>query len=83
MNFFQGHIVFQPKQEFLGLVKASKDSSDVGMCLFCFWWKMTFVEEDVWWRTTFGGRQPFVEDDLWWKTTFGGRQPSVAFFYFP
>ena len=26
------------------------------------------VEDDLWWKTTFGGRQPMVEDDLWWKT---------------
>ena len=36
------------------------------------------VEEDLWWRTAFGERQPsveddlLVEDDLRWKTTFSG-----------
>ena len=34
------------------------------------------MEDDLWWKTTFGGIQPAVEDDLWWKTTFGGRPPS-------
>ena len=31
------------------------------------------MEDDLWWKTTFGGRQPSMEDDLWWKMTFGGR----------
>ena len=31
----------------------------------------------LWWKTTFGGRQPSVKDDRRWKTTFGGRRPSV------
>ena len=35
------------------------------------------VEDDLWWKTTFGGRQPLVEDNLGWKMTFGGRQPRV------
>merc|ERR1711954_55144 len=35
------------------------------------------VEDDLWWKTTFGEEQPSVKDDLWWKTTFGGRQPLV------
>ena len=35
------------------------------------------MEDDLWRKTTFGGRQPLVEDELRWKTTFGGRQPSV------
>ena len=35
------------------------------------------VEENFWWKMTFGGRQTLVEDDLWWKTTFGGRRPLV------
>ena len=34
-------------------------------------------EDDLWWKTTFGGRRPLVEDDLRWKTTFGGRRPMV------
>ena len=35
------------------------------------------VEDDLWWKMTFGGRRPLVEDDIWWKTTFRGRRPSV------
>ena len=43
------------------------------------------MEDDLWWKTTFGGRQPLVEydlrwkveDDLQWKTTFSGRLPLV------
>ena len=40
------------------------------------------IEEELWWKMTFGGRPPTVEDDfgerrpsvednLWWKTKFG------------
>ena len=32
------------------------------------------MEDNLWWRMTFGERRPSVEDDLWWKTTFGGRK---------
>ena len=35
------------------------------------------MEDDLWWKMTFIGKQRLVEDDLWWKMTFGGRQPSV------
>ena len=35
------------------------------------------MEDDRWWKTTFGGSRPLVEDDLWRKTSFGGRRPSV------
>ena len=40
------------------------------------------VEDNLWWKTTFGGRRPkeedlSVEDDFCWRTTYGGRQPSV------
>ena len=35
------------------------------------------LEDDLWWKMTFGGRRPLVEDHFWWKTTFGGRQPLV------
>ena len=35
------------------------------------------MEEDLWCKTTCGGRRHLVEDDLWWKTTCGGRQPVV------
>ena len=35
------------------------------------------MEDDLHWKTTFGGRQPSVEGDLWWKTTFSERRPSV------
>ena len=37
----------------------------------------TLVEDDLWWKMTFGARRPLVEDNLQWKTTFGGRRPSV------
>ena len=30
------------------------------------------MEDNVWWKMTFGGRQPLVEDDLQWKTPFSG-----------
>ena len=43
-------------------------------------WKTTFDgrrPDDLWVKTTFGGRRLLVEDNLRWKTTFGGRQPSV------
>ena len=35
------------------------------------------MDDNLQWKTIFGGRRPLVEDNLWWKTTFGGRQPSV------
>ena len=35
------------------------------------------MEDNLWWKTTFGGRQPSVEDNLQWKTTCGERQPVV------
>ena len=35
------------------------------------------MEDDLRWKTTFGGRRPSLEDELWWKATFGGRQSSV------
>ena len=47
------------------------------------------VEDNLWWKTTFGGGRPvvedgpFVEDDLWWKMTFCGRQPLVNFCMLP
>ena len=34
------------------------------------------VEEDLWWKTTFGERRPLAEDNLWWKMTFIGRLPQ-------
>ena len=37
----------------------------------------TNIEENLWWKTTFGGRRALVEDDLRWKMTFGERQPLV------
>ena len=30
------------------------------------------MEDDLRWKTTYGGGQPEVEDDLQWKTTFAG-----------
>ena len=54
---------------------------------------LRLVEDNLWWKTTLGGRQirveeplvettlverqPWVEDDPRWKTTLGGRRPSV------
>ena len=35
------------------------------------------VEDDLRWKTTFGGIQTLVEDDHQWKSTFGGRRPLV------
>ena len=35
------------------------------------------MEDDLWWKMTFGGRRPLVEDKLRFKTTFWGRQPLV------
>ena len=40
------------------------------------------VEDDLWWKTTFYGRQPsveqpLVEENLQWRTTFGGRRLSL------
>ena len=35
------------------------------------------VEDNLWRKMTFRGRQPLVEDNLRWKTTFGGRHPLV------
>ena len=35
------------------------------------------MEDDLQWKTNFGGRRPLMEGELRWKTTFGGRQPSV------
>ena len=34
------------------------------------------MEDNLWWKTTFVGRQPLMEDDLWRKTTFNWRRPS-------
>ena len=35
------------------------------------------MEDDLRWKTKFGGRRPSGEDDLLWKTTFCGRWPLV------
>ena len=35
------------------------------------------TKDNLWWATTFGGRQLLVKNDLRWKSTFGGRRPSV------
>ena len=35
------------------------------------------MEDNIYWKTTFDGRQPSMEDDLQWKRTFDGRQPSI------
>ena len=36
------------------------------------------MEDDLRWKTTFGGRGCGVEYDLWGKITIGGRNPSVG-----
>ena len=35
------------------------------------------MEENLWWKTTFDGRQPLIEDDFQWKTTFDERWPLM------
>ena len=35
------------------------------------------MEDNLQWKTTFGGRQPSVEDNLRWRMTCYGRQPSL------
>ena len=35
------------------------------------------MEDDLWGKTTYGGRQPLLKDDLGWKTTFSERRPVV------
>ena len=39
--------------------------------------KSTYLEDNLQWKTTFGGRRLSGEDNLWWKTTFIGRRPLV------
>ena len=40
-------------------------------------WKITSLEDNLWWKTSFGGRQPSVEDDFRWKTPYSGRRPTA------
>ena len=35
------------------------------------------MEDNLWWKTTFDGRQPLTEDNLLWKMTFDQRQPLM------
>ena len=35
------------------------------------------MEDDLWWKMTFGERSPSEENYLQWKTTFSGRHPFV------
>ena len=35
------------------------------------------VEDELWWKMTFGGRRPQVEGDICQKMTFNERRPSV------
>ena len=35
------------------------------------------MEDNLRWKTTFGGRPPSMEDYLQWKTAFNGRRPSM------
>ena len=39
--------------------------------------RLTSIEDDLRWKTTFDGRWPSMEDDLRWKTTFDGRRPAM------
>ena len=41
------------------------------------WYKTTFDGRQPWWKATFDGRQPLIENNLWWKTTFDGRWPMM------
>ena len=36
------------------------------------------LEDNLWRKTTFGGRRPSLEDDFWWKTNYCGRRPLVG-----
>ena len=43
------------------------------------WWKTTYdgrqlMEDDSWWKTTYDGRRLMMEDDSWCKTTYDGRR---------
>ena len=38
-----------------------------------------FMEEELWWKMSFDGRQPLMEENLWWKTNFDGRQPLIEY----
>ena len=38
---------------------------------------INLMEEDLWWKATFDGRQHLMEDNLWWKTAFNERWPSL------
>ena len=33
------------------------------------------MEDTLWWKTTFDGRQPSTKDKLRWRTAFGGIRP--------
>ena len=35
------------------------------------------MDDDLWWRTTFDGRQPLIEDNLWWRMTFGEKRSLI------
>ena len=39
--------------------------------------RQPLVGDDLWWKTTFGGKWSTVEDNLWWNPTFSGRLPAV------
>ena len=35
------------------------------------------MEDNLWWKTAFDGRQPLMEYNLWWETILDGRQPLM------
>ena len=53
-----------------------KQGKKMRFCMLTILTKVLWLmEDDLLWKTTFGGRQPSVEDDPRWKMTFGGRRP--------
>ena len=43
-------------------------------CTVCSFLKV-WMEDDIWWKTTFDRSRYLMEDDLWQKTTFDRRRP--------
>ena len=35
------------------------------------------MDDNLWWKMNFDGRQPLMEDNFWWKTTFNERWPLM------
>ena len=42
-------------------------------------WKTTLIEDNLWYKITFDGRQILIEDNLWWKMTFDERRSLLLF----